>query len=175
VTVFATEARGFVSPAGASGTDMPVDDSGASGAGLPVDVFPTEARGLESPAGAVFPAEARGSASPAGASGADLLVDVSGASAAGLRDPGRVFAALADPRRRELLELLADTPGASAGALAARLPVSRQAVAQHLAVLEECALVTRRRAGRQVLFSVRPEGLQATADWLLARTAAWLG
>ena len=93
----------------------------------------------------------------------------------GLRDPGRVFAALADPRRRELLELLAGTPGVSAGVLAARLPVSRQAVAQHLAVLEECALVTRRRVGRQVLFSVRPEGLQAAADWLLTRTAAWLG
>jgi DNA-binding transcriptional ArsR family regulator len=123
----------------------------------------------------VFAAEARGSASPAGASGTGPVVDDAGASGAGLRDPGRVFAALADPRRRELLELLADTPGASAGVLAARLPVSRQAVAQHLAVLEECALVTRRRAGRQVLFSVRPEGLRATADWLLARMAAWLG
>jgi DNA-binding transcriptional ArsR family regulator len=138
VTVLATEARGFVSPAGASGAGPVVDASGASGAARPADL--------------------------------------SGASAVtGLRDPGRVFAALADARRRELLELLADTPGASAGVLAARLPVSRQAVAQHLAVLEECALVTRRRAGRQVLFSVRPEGLKATADWLLARTAAWLG
>jgi DNA-binding transcriptional ArsR family regulator len=110
-----------------------------------------------------------------GASGPGRPADLPGASGVtGLRDPGRVFAALADARRRELLELLADTPGASAGVLAARLPVSRQAVAQHLAVLEECALVTRRRAGRQVLFSVRPEGLKATADWLLARTAAWL-
>jgi DNA-binding transcriptional ArsR family regulator len=145
-----------------------------------VTLLATESRGLAPPAGAsgmgpVVDAESRGSASPAGASGAGRPADASGASAAGLRDPGRVFAALADPRRRELLELLADTPGASAGVLAARLPVSRQAVAQHLAVLEECALVTRRRAGRQVLFSVRPEGLQATANWLLARTAAWLG
>jgi len=89
-------------------------------------------------------------------------------------DPGRVFAALADPRRRELLELLAGAPGTSAGALAARLPVSRQAVAQHLAVLEECALVSRRRAGRQVLFSVRTDGLTAGADWLLSRANAWL-
>ena len=144
-TVFATEARGFVPPAGASGACPVVDAT-----------------------------EARGFVSPAGASGAGPMVDATEA-APGLRDPGRVFAALADPRRRELLELLADTPGASAGVLAARLPVSRQAVAQHLAVLEECALVTRRRAGRQVLFSVRPEGLKATADWLLARTAAWLG
>jgi DNA-binding transcriptional ArsR family regulator len=90
-----------------------------------------------------------------------------------LPDPGRVLAALADARRRELLELLAGKPGASAGGLAALLPVSRQAVAQHLAVLEEARLVTRRRAGRQVLFTVRPEGLRAAAGWLTARAAAW--
>jgi DNA-binding transcriptional ArsR family regulator len=88
-------------------------------------------------------------------------------------DPERVFAALADARRRELLELLARVPETSAGGLAAVLPVSRQAVAQHLAVLEEARLVTRRRAGRQVLFTVRPEGLAATAEWLAARAAAW--
>jgi DNA-binding transcriptional ArsR family regulator len=88
-------------------------------------------------------------------------------------DPDRVFAALADTRRRELLELLAQGPDTSAGSLAAVLPVSRQAVAQHLAVLEEASLVTRRRAGRQVLFTVHPEGLIATAGWLTARAAAW--
>ena len=88
-------------------------------------------------------------------------------------DPDRVFAALADARRRELLELLARGPDASASGLAAELPVSRQAVAQHLTVLEEARLVTRRRAGRQVLFTVRPEGLAATAGWLAARAVAW--
>jgi DNA-binding transcriptional ArsR family regulator len=88
-------------------------------------------------------------------------------------DADRVFAALADPRRRELLELLGRTPGCSASSLAARLPVSRQAVAQHLAVLVDSSLVSRRRAGREVLFSVRPEGLTATADWLTGRAAAW--
>lgn len=88
-------------------------------------------------------------------------------------DPERVFAALADARRRELLELLAGTPDASAGGLAAVLPVSRQAVAQHLAVLEEARLVTRKRSGRQVLFTVCPEGLQAAAEWLTARAFAW--
>ena len=88
-------------------------------------------------------------------------------------DPERVFAALADARRRALLELLAGTPDASAGGLAAVLPVSRQAVAQHLAVLEEARLVTRRRSGRQVLFTLCPEGLEATAEWLRARAFAW--
>jgi len=88
-------------------------------------------------------------------------------------DAGRAFAALADPRRRELLELLARTLGCSASTLAASLPVSRQAVAQHLAVLEDSRLVSRRRSGREVLFSVRPEGLDAVADWLTGRAAAW--
>lgn len=88
-------------------------------------------------------------------------------------DPERVFAALADSRRRELLELLGSRPGASASGLAAALPVSRQAVAQHLAILEEARLVTRRRAGRRVLFTVRPEGLTATAGWLADRAVAW--
>jgi DNA-binding transcriptional ArsR family regulator len=88
-------------------------------------------------------------------------------------DADRVFAALADPRRRELLELLGRTPGCSASSLAARLPVSRQAVAQHLAVLEDSCLVSRCRAGREVLFSVRPEGLAAIAEWLTGRAALW--
>jgi DNA-binding transcriptional ArsR family regulator len=88
-------------------------------------------------------------------------------------DADLVFAALADPRRRELLELLGQTPGCSASSLAASLPVSRQAVAQHLAVLVDSQLVSRRRAGREVLFSVRPEGLAAAADWLTSRAAGW--
>jgi len=55
------------------------------------------------------------------------------------------------------------------------LPVSRQAVTQHLAVLEEACLVSRATAGRQVLFTVRTDGLTATAGWLTARAAAWSG
>ena len=90
-------------------------------------------------------------------------------------DVDRVFAALADPRRRELLELLGRSAGSSASSLAARLPISRQAVAQHLAVLEDSSLVRRRRAGREVLFSVRPEQLAATATWLTDRAVAWDG
>jgi DNA-binding transcriptional ArsR family regulator len=88
-------------------------------------------------------------------------------------DIDRLFAALADPRRRELLELLGRTPGCSASTLAASLPVSRQAVVQHLAVLEDSSLVSRRRAGREVLFTVRPEALAAMAEWLTGRAALW--
>jgi DNA-binding transcriptional ArsR family regulator len=100
---------------------------------------------------------------------------VTGAGGARGADVDRVFAALADPRRRELLDLLGRSPGCSASSLAAGLPISRQAVAQHLAVLEDSSLVSRRRAGREVLFSVRPEQLAATATWLTDRAAAWTG
>jgi DNA-binding transcriptional ArsR family regulator len=91
----------------------------------------------------------------------------------GAADADKVFAALADSRRRELLELLGREPGCSASTLAARLPVSRQAVVQHLAVLEDCSLVARRKAGREVLFSVRPDQLTAAASWLADRASAW--
>jgi DNA-binding transcriptional ArsR family regulator len=88
-------------------------------------------------------------------------------------DAEQVLAALADPTRRQLLELLGGSPGRSASALAGVVPVSRQAVAQHLALLEECSLVQRRRAGREVLFSVRPDRLAAVASWLDDRADAW--
>ncbi len=88
-------------------------------------------------------------------------------------DADQVFAALADPTRRELLELLGGSPGRSASALAALVPVSRQAVAQHLAVLEECRLVQRCRAGREVLYQVQPDRLAELARWLAGRADAW--
>jgi DNA-binding transcriptional ArsR family regulator len=58
-------------------------------------------------------------------------------------------------------------------ALARQLPVSRQAVVKHLAVLQQSDLVTRRRDGREVVFSVRPERLAATASWMTSLAASW--
>jgi len=93
------------------------------------------------------------------------------APAAGAVDA--VFVALADPTRRQLLELLGDRATASATALAGQLPVTRQAVVKHLAILEESELVTRRRDGREVVFTVRPERLVATASWMTSLAASW--
>jgi DNA-binding transcriptional ArsR family regulator len=88
-------------------------------------------------------------------------------------DVDQVFAALADPTRRQLLELLGGQAAASATALAGQLPVSRQAVVKHLAVLQQSDLVTRRRDGREVVFTVRPERLAATASWMTSVAASW--
>jgi DNA-binding transcriptional ArsR family regulator len=85
----------------------------------------------------------------------------------------RVFAALADPTRRELLEVLGRRPACSATALARELPVSRQAILKHLGVLHKANLVAGTRAGREVLYQVHPEQLVATASWMTSLAASW--
>ena len=85
-----------------------------------------------------------------------------------------VFAALGDPTRRQLLELIGEhAGGASASALAGRMPISRQAVTQHLAVLEEARLVARARRGREVMYTVQPEEIAEAAAWLSVRASCW--
>jgi DNA-binding transcriptional ArsR family regulator len=84
-----------------------------------------------------------------------------------------VLTALADPTRRDLLELLSARGEATATALAEDLPISRQAVAQHLAVLDGVGLVTGRRQGREHHFVVRPETLDETARWMSQLAQQW--
>ncbi|MFI6799508.1 ArsR/SmtB family transcription factor [Streptosporangium canum] len=84
-----------------------------------------------------------------------------------------VLVALADPTRRQLLDLLAAQGEATATTLAGRLPVSRQAVVKHLAVLDAAGLVSGSRVGREVRYAVRPAALDATAQWMAALAADW--
>ncbi|CAN5320582.1 metalloregulator ArsR/SmtB family transcription factor [soil metagenome] len=86
---------------------------------------------------------------------------------------GVVLAAVADSTRRQLLGVLVDAGRASATTLADRLPVSRQAVTKHLRVLEGAGLVIGVRAGREVLYAVRSDPLDASARWLADLSAAW--
>jgi DNA-binding transcriptional ArsR family regulator len=73
--------------------------------------------------------------------------------------------ALADPTRRAVLEQLRDGPLA-VGEIAARLPVSRPAVSQHLRVLKEAGLVTERQNGTRHLYRVDPDGLDEVREYL---------
>jgi DNA-binding transcriptional ArsR family regulator len=68
-----------------------------------------------------------------------------------------VFAAVAQPTRREILRLLADGE-LSAGGIASRFPLTQPAISQHLKVLKETGLINERRDGTRHLFSVRMEG-----------------
>jgi DNA-binding transcriptional ArsR family regulator len=82
-----------------------------------------------------------------------------------------VIGALADPTRRRLLDVLAAQGQATATTLAQQLPVSRQAVVKHLAVLD--AAVTGSRVGREVRYAVRPDALDTTARWMASLAAEW--
>ncbi|MFD1826318.1 MULTISPECIES: ArsR/SmtB family transcription factor [Mumia] len=86
--------------------------------------------------------------------------------------PAPVFAALGDATRWRILVRLGQR-GASASALAAELPISRQAVVKHLEVLRAVGLVTSERRGREVVF--RPLGgpLSALGRDLQRQAAAW--
>jgi DNA-binding transcriptional ArsR family regulator len=84
-----------------------------------------------------------------------------------------VFAALADPTRRRLVETLASRGGASATTLAAELPISRQAVAKHLGALGGAGLVSSRRAGRETLYELQPEPLDEAAEWIARIGGEW--
>jgi DNA-binding transcriptional ArsR family regulator len=85
-----------------------------------------------------------------------------------------VFSALADPTRREVVETLLRDGETSVPALTGRLPMSRQAVAKHLAALDEAGLLERRPGkGREVRWSLRPGALSPAATWLRDAEAAW--
>jgi DNA-binding transcriptional ArsR family regulator len=83
-----------------------------------------------------------------------------------------MFAALADETRWSILAMLGEGD-ASASALAGRLPVTRQAIARHLAVLEGTGLVEPVRVGREVRYRVIGAQLSATARRLEEIGAAW--
>jgi DNA-binding transcriptional ArsR family regulator len=86
--------------------------------------------------------------------------------------PVDVFHAIADPRRRRLIDLLAagEKPVQE---LAGDFNITLAAVSQHLAVLREAGLVTSRARGRQRLYTLQPAGLQAVDDWTAHYRGFW--
>lgn len=84
-----------------------------------------------------------------------------------------VLNALADATRRQILDRLTRVGEATATTLAAEMSVTRQAVVQHLAVLEAASLVMGRRIGREKRFVVSPQRLTETARWMDSLAARW--
>jgi len=81
-----------------------------------------------------------------------------------------LWEAMADPTRRKLLDLLVARGQATATTLTADMPVSRQAISKHLALLERVGLVDARRQGREVRYHVREQRL-ADATRALSQVA----
>jgi DNA-binding transcriptional ArsR family regulator len=76
-----------------------------------------------------------------------------------------VLRAIAEPRRREILRLVA-TEEMAAGEIAAAFDVTRTAISQHLTVLRNAGLVTERREGTRRLYRAHPEGLASLREFL---------
>jgi DNA-binding transcriptional ArsR family regulator len=84
-----------------------------------------------------------------------------------------VLGALADTTRRQILDRLARIGEATATTLAAEMSVTRQAIVQHLAILEAACLVKGQRIGRERRFVVCPQRLTETARWMDSLAAQW--
>jgi DNA-binding transcriptional ArsR family regulator len=84
-----------------------------------------------------------------------------------------LWSAVGDPTRRRVLDVILDRGEATATVVAGELPVTRQAVAKHLALLDRAGLVEGRREGREVRYAVRPQRLDAAARSMARVAAEW--
>jgi DNA-binding transcriptional ArsR family regulator len=84
----------------------------------------------------------------------------------------RVFQALADPTRRDLVERLC-RGSASASELARPLPMTLAAVVQHLQLLEASGLVHSQKVGRVRTFTMSPAALRSAEQWIADRRTIW--
>jgi DNA-binding transcriptional ArsR family regulator len=85
----------------------------------------------------------------------------------------QLWAAVAEPGRRRLLDVLVAHGEATPTTQAAELPFTRQAVSKHLAVLLDAGLVTQRREGREVRYTIQPDRLHAAARTMTAAANRW--
>jgi DNA-binding transcriptional ArsR family regulator len=84
----------------------------------------------------------------------------------------KVFHALADPGRREMVERLSRGP-ASVSELARPLEISLAAVVQHLQVLEASGLVRSEKVGRVRTCRIEPSALRTAEQWIAERRTGW--
>lgn len=87
--------------------------------------------------------------------------------------PEATFSALADPRRRAVLDLLRQGSH-SAGQIARAFPVSRPAISKHLRLLRRAHLVQEHREGRHRFYQLNAEPLRAVDSWLDQYRIFWL-
>ena len=101
-----------------------------------------------------------------GAAGRAAGASLDGGRRLAMEQVDAVFAALADPTRRQVIERLAAEPTATATQLATELPITRQAVAKHLGALTSARLATAERHGRETHYRLTPEPLADAVSWM---------
>ena len=83
-----------------------------------------------------------------------------------------VFQAIADPVRREIIELLAEQP-MSVNSVAERFEVSRPAISKHLKILHECGIIAYDQQGRERLCMIKPKELIPAFMWIDQYRTLW--
>ena len=90
-----------------------------------------------------------------------------------MTDVDAVFNALSDPTRRRVIRALSERGPVTATELAERIPVSRQAIAKHLASLEDAGLVASAVEGRSRRFRLTPGPMREAMGWMADVGAEW--
>lgn len=83
-----------------------------------------------------------------------------------------VFQAIADPTRREIIDLLA-SQSLPVNEVAEQFDISRPAVSKHIKILNECGLLTIRKEGRKRFCRADPRKLQEVAEWAARYHKFW--
>lgn len=84
-----------------------------------------------------------------------------------MKSAARVFRAIADPTRRQILEELRDGELA-AGEIASRFDISGPSISRHLSLLESADLVSVRREGNRLMYALQPESLATALNSFLS-------
>ncbi|CAG9621293.1 ArsR/SmtB family transcription factor [Sutcliffiella rhizosphaerae] len=84
-----------------------------------------------------------------------------------------VYIAIADPTRRKLIRLLAESDEVPLYELTPHFEMGRTAVSKHLAILKAADLVTNRKIGRETRYKLNPAPLQEVKDWLAYYEQFW--
>ena len=90
-----------------------------------------------------------------------------------VRDNSALWAAIGEPTRQSVINRLLDDGPGTATSLAAELPVTRQAVAKHLTVLDRAGLVEARKHGREVRYALKIARLMEASEELAKLASQW--
>ena len=84
-----------------------------------------------------------------------------------------VFQAIADPTRREIIELLSQQP-MNLNAIAEHFDITRPAISNHIRILHECDIIVIEQIGRERFCKIQPDRLKHVSDWIGKYETLWV-
>jgi DNA-binding transcriptional ArsR family regulator len=84
-----------------------------------------------------------------------------------------VFNAIAEPRRRQIIDMLSRCRGLAVGAIVLTLGLPQPAVSKHLAVLREAGIVSAKKQGKSRVYELNPDQLRTVYDWVKTIEQHW--